>query len=146
MTHSHSGLGHRFAEIVSAHDATRFSEIVTPDYVNHNPYAEQGLAGVIGFFSHFIQAFPDVIVTAEDVFVSEDGTRIVGRYGYAGTHSGTFMGYPATGRPFTMRSIDVWRVEAGMLVEHWDELNTLDVFAQIGGAQILPPPEGRAAA
>ena len=31
-----------------------------------------------------------------------------------------------------MRSIDIWRVADGMFVEHWDELNTLEVFQQIG--------------
>ena len=40
-------------------------------------------------------------------------------------------------KPFAMHSIDIWRVENGLFVEHWDELNTLDVFIQIGA---VPPP------
>lgn len=35
------------------------------------------------------------------------------------------------------RSVDIWRVEDGKFVEHWDELNTLDVFIQIGA--VSPP-------
>ena len=31
-----------------------------------------------------------------------------------------------------MRSIDIWRTHNGEFVEHWDELNLLDVFQQIG--------------
>ena len=31
---------------------------------------------------------------------------------------------------FAMRSIDIWRVEDGRFVEHWDGLNTLDTFIQ----------------
>jgi hypothetical protein len=31
-----------------------------------------------------------------------------------------------------MRSIDIWRTENGEFVEHWDELNLLDLFQQIG--------------
>jgi predicted SnoaL-like aldol condensation-catalyzing enzyme len=31
-----------------------------------------------------------------------------------------------------MRSIDIWRVDNGMFVEHWDELNTLQVLQQMG--------------
>jgi predicted SnoaL-like aldol condensation-catalyzing enzyme len=42
------------------------------------------------------------------------------------------MGIPGTGRRIEMRSIDIWRVENGMFAEHWDELNTLQVFQQMG--------------
>jgi predicted SnoaL-like aldol condensation-catalyzing enzyme len=42
------------------------------------------------------------------------------------------MGIPATGRKVEMRSIDIWRVEGGMFVEHWDELNTLQLLQQMG--------------
>jgi predicted ester cyclase len=80
---------------------------------------------------------PDLEVTAEDVFVSADGTRVVGRYRYEGTHTGNLLGYSPTGNPFSMRSIDIWRVEDGRVVEHWDELNTLEVFIQIGA--VSPP-------
>jgi predicted SnoaL-like aldol condensation-catalyzing enzyme len=31
-----------------------------------------------------------------------------------------------------MRSIDIWRVQDGMFVEHWDELNLLEVLQQLG--------------
>jgi hypothetical protein len=31
-----------------------------------------------------------------------------------------------------MRSIDIWRVRADLAVKHWDELNRLEAFAQLG--------------
>ena len=31
-----------------------------------------------------------------------------------------------------MRSIDIWRTENGRFVEHWDELNYLELFQQMG--------------
>lgn len=130
-------LGHLFAEIVSGHDVSRFDEIVAPDYVNHNQFAEPGLDGVKKTFGAIIAGVPDIKASAEDVFVSADGSRVVGRYRYEGTHTGNFLGYPATGNGFAMRSIDIWRVENGRFVEHWDELNTLDIFIQVGA---VPPP------
>ena len=130
-------LGHLFAEIMSSHDLSRLNEIKAPNYVNHNPFAEPGLEGSKKVLGAIIAGVPDLKVTAEDVFVSADGSRVVGRYRYDGTHTETLLGYSATGRPFAMRSIDIWRVENGRFVEHWDELNTLDVFIQIGA---VPPP------
>ena len=71
------------------------------------------------------------------------GGSAVGRFVYRGTHAGEFMGIPASGSPVEMRSIDIWRVKDGMFAEHWDELNLLEMFQQMGA---LPPvgagPEG----
>ena len=49
------------------------------------------------------------------------------------------MGYAPTGQGVEMRSIDIWRVRDGQLQEHWDELDTLDVYIQLGAASLLPP-------
>jgi predicted SnoaL-like aldol condensation-catalyzing enzyme len=129
-------LGYLFAEIVNSRDLDRFKELVAPDYVNHNPYAEPGLAGVKKVFGAILTGIPNLIVTAEDVIVSEDGSKVVGRYRYEGSHTGDFLGSPATGNPFLMRSIDIWRAENGLFVEHWDELNTLDVFSSVGAVEM----------
>ena len=131
-------LGHLYAELINARAVERFDALIAPGYVNHNPYVEQDLAGAQAFFAHFLQAVPDLRVTAEAVFAAEGGRYAIGRYTYAGTHLGHFLGRPPTGKPFVMRSIDIWLVQDGRFVEHWDELNTLDVFVQIGAARMIP--------
>jgi predicted ester cyclase len=70
----------------------------------------------------------------EDLVVA--GDRVVGRFIYRGTHLGPLYGIPATGNPIEMRSIDIWRTENGEFVEHWDELNMLEVFQAVG---VIPP-------
>ena len=84
----------------------------------------------------FYAALPDMKVTQEDLIIS--GRRAVGRYTYQGTQTGELMGIPASGNPVTMRSIDIWRVGDGMFVEHWDELNVLEGFQQVGVIPQLP--------
>jgi predicted ester cyclase len=78
-----------------------------------------------------------VSVTREDLIIS--GDRVVGRFIYRGTHTGDLVSIPASGKPVEMRSIDIWRVQNGMFVEHWDELNLMQMFQQIGA---LPPLGG----
>jgi predicted SnoaL-like aldol condensation-catalyzing enzyme len=129
-------LGHLFPELVNAGSIERFDELIARDYINHNPYVEQGLAGAQGFFAHLLQAVPDLRVSAEAVLAAGDGLYTIGRYAYTGTHLGPFFGRAPTGKPFSMRSIDIWRIEDDRFVEHWDELNTLDVFVQIGAAYL----------
>jgi predicted ester cyclase len=75
----------------------------------------------------------------EDAFAV--GDRVVGRYTYRARHTGPFVGVPASGAEITMRSIDIWRVENDRFVEHWDELNTLEIFQQMGA---VPMQQGAA--
>lgn len=131
--------GQRFADILNAGDPEALREIVGPGYRNHNPYVEDGPDACIAFFAHFLSAVPDLRVTAHAVLCDENAQTVIGRYAYDGTHTGAFMGFPATGNRIAMRSIDVWRVRDGVFVEHWDELNTLDLFTQIGAARMVEP-------
>jgi predicted ester cyclase len=71
--------------------------------------------------------------------VIEEGDCISARFTYNGTFSNPFMGYRPNGAPIRMRSIDIWRVVDGRLAEHWDELNLLEVFQQIGAATVRKP-------
>jgi predicted ester cyclase len=106
------------------------------DYINHNPFVEDGREAKRAFWSSFFTAFPDIETTMDDLVVA--GDRVVGRFTYRGTHAGLFYGVPASGNSIEMRSIDIWRTENGEFVEHWDELNLLDLFQQIG---MIPPFE-----
>ena len=135
MTTSRS-LADGFATTLSNNDLDALAGLIHDDYINHNRYAEPGKAGAIAVFAHFLDAFDDFRVEVDDVLV--DGDTVVGRYTYRGRHTGRFMGVPASGNEIEMHSIDIWRVSDGRLAEHWDELNTLELFQQIGAIPQLP--------
>jgi steroid delta-isomerase-like uncharacterized protein len=132
-------LAHLFADIMNSHDATRFAELVSENYVNHNPGVGPGLAGLVAFMGHWFETLSDTQVVVEEAFAV--GDRVVGRYTYRARHTGAFVGVPASDAEITMRSIDIWRFENDRLVEHWDELNLLEVFQQMGAI----PMQGGAA-
>jgi len=127
-------LADRYVEMINTHDPDAVDRFVAEDYVNHNAFVADGREANRQFWTVFFAGLPDVRVTMEDLVVS--GDRVVGRFVYRGTHNGDLMGIPATGKPVEMRSIDIWRVRNGKFVEHWDELNLMQVFQQIGA---LPP-------
>jgi steroid delta-isomerase-like uncharacterized protein len=120
-------------QMMNTHDADLVDVFIADDYINHNVVVADGREANRQFWAMFFAALPDVTVTMEDFIVS--GDRIVGRFVYRGTHTGELMGIPATGAQVEMRSIDIWRVEGGLLAEHWDELNLMEVFQQVG---VLP--------
>jgi predicted ester cyclase len=68
--------------------------------------------------------------------VIEEGDRISARFTYNGTFGKGFTGYQPNSTAVQMRSIDIWSVKDGKLIEHWDELNLLEEFQQIGRAPI----------
>ena len=129
MSRSHP-LAERFAQTLTDHDLTAFANLLHADYINHNRYAQPGKAGSVGIFADLLSAFEDFRVQIEDVI--EAGQTVVGRYTYRGRHTGTFMRIPPTGAQIEMHSIDIWRIRDDRLYEHWDELNNLEFFQQIG--------------
>jgi steroid delta-isomerase-like uncharacterized protein len=123
-----------YLEMLNSHDADLVDAFIAEDYVNHNVVVADGRAANRDFWALFFAGLPDVVVTMDDVIVS--GDRVVGRFVYRGTHTGDLLGIAASGAAVEMRSIDIWRVDGGLLVEHWDELNLMEVFQQVG---VLPP-------
>ena len=43
-----------------------------------------------------------------------------------------WLGLPPTGKPITLRSLDFWRMEAGLIRENWVLVDLLDMYAQLG--------------
>jgi len=129
-----TALAEAYLAMLNDHDPDAVDEFVAVDYVNHNALVEDGREGNRVFWAGFFAAFPDLEATMDDLVVA--GDRVVGRFTYRGTHTGPLYGIPATGNPIEMRSIDIWRTADGAFVEHWDELNLLEVFQAVG---VIPP-------
>ncbi len=129
-----NALAARYLQMLNDHNPDGVDDFVALKYINHNPFVEDGREGNRTFWASFFTAFPDIVGTMEDLVVA--GDRVVGRFTYRGTHTGPYYGVPATGKPVEMRSIDIWRTENGEFVEHWDELNLLEVFQAMG---VIPP-------
>ena len=131
---SNKRLPRLFAKALNEKRVELFDEFIHPEYNNHNPQVQPGAAGVKAFFRHYLDAFPDSKVVIEDMI--EENDRISARFTYYGTFTKPFMGYRPNRAPVQLRSIDIWRVKDGKFVEHWDELNLLEVFKQIGAATV----------
>ncbi len=136
---SHKHLARLFAQALNEKRMEAFDEFIHPEYNNHNSYVQPGREGVKAFFEHYLTAFPDTKVVIDDVI--EEGDGISARFTYDGTFTKPFMGYRPNGAAVQLRSIDIWRVQDGKFVEHWDELNLLEVFQQIGAATVRKPEE-----
>jgi steroid delta-isomerase-like uncharacterized protein len=71
-------------------------------------------------------------VEVERVAVVAEGDRVALHTTFTGTHTGEFMGIPASGARVTIPSLQIWRVEGGQIVEHWGGFTlTEELFAQL---------------
>jgi predicted ester cyclase len=78
-------------------------------------------------------AFPDVVVTEEDLIAS--GDRVVERSSAAATHKGALMGAPPTNKRVKWSEIHIYRLKDGKIVEHWAEISMMELLQQAG---VLP--------
>ena len=107
-------------------------EVVTADYIDHEapPGTPAGPEGANAVLSWLRSAFNDLSYEVKDAF--GDGDRVAIRLVTRGTHTGEFMGKPATGRPFQMEAIHLYRIENGRVAEHWAKRDDVALAHQIG--------------
>jgi predicted ester cyclase len=125
-----------FVDLMNGHDPDAVDGFISESYINHNAFVDDGREANRAFWAQWFAAFPDTRVTLDDVLM--DGDRVAGRFTYSGTFAGPFLGLAPTGASVVMHSIDIWRVEGGMAVEHWDQIDSQAFFAQLTADPTTP--------
>jgi steroid delta-isomerase-like uncharacterized protein len=119
----------KYVAAINAHDTSTFPEIFTESYIQHSGRSSSGLAATIDVFKGVFAATPDHQMKVDERILA--GDKVVARTTHTATHTHTFRGIPPTGKPFTYRTIDIWRVENGKFAEHWDLTDAAEVLRQI---------------
>jgi predicted ester cyclase len=128
----------RLMDAVTAGDEATVDELLDAHFVDHNPIPDQpaGPAGFTAWMRSARAAFPDLTATVEDVLVGSD--RTAGRVRYRGTHHGSFIGVPATGRAVDFEAFHIARFRSGTIVEWWGTADLLGALQQIGATVSAP--------
>jgi predicted ester cyclase len=121
----------RYVYEVNMQNLDAFDEFVDPGFVDHDPIPGQqpGIPGLKDAYRMFINAFPDVWFTFEDLVA--EGDMVVGRGVIEGTHKGNFMGIPATGKTIHWTGTRMFRVKNGKVTEGWINLDLLGLMQQM---------------
>ncbi len=108
----------------------RVADYIAADMVEHTPGLSAGAAGVRRDIEMFASAFPDMHVTIEDLIA--EGDKVAARYYWTGTHQGAFAEIAPTGKQVRVRGLDIWRMQDGKCVEHWNIEDNLGLMQQLG--------------
>ncbi|HEY7122375.1 MAG TPA: ester cyclase [Ktedonobacterales bacterium] len=120
-------------EVFNRRNLALADELLTPDSINHETppgVTAEGPESLKQIVTMLKAAFPDFRMTVEDMIA--EGDQVVSRTTLSGTHQGTFMGIPPTGKRFRQQQIHVVRVSDGKAAEHWAVRDDVGMMQQLG--------------
>lgn len=132
MSGTNKELVRRYYEgIVNEHRLDELASFIHPDYVDHNnAETERGPSMVRAHLEGLLNTFPDFQLRIEQVIAEDD--LVVTRVTARGTHTGVWQDIKPTGSEIRLYGINIDRVEAGLIAEHWGEADTVGMLQQMG--------------
>jgi len=82
------------------------------------------------FHSKFKEAFPDMVVTVDDMIA--EGDKVAARCSVKGKHAGDSLGFAATQAPVDFAGITIVRIKNGQIVEAWNHFDFMKMYRQLG--------------
>jgi steroid delta-isomerase-like uncharacterized protein len=104
----------------NAGDADECLALAAPDLIINLaelPEPQRGRETWRQGFEMMRHAFPDLQAYIEDIVAAQD--KVAVRLRFRGTHSGEFLGFPATGRTIEYVSHEFYRIADGFIAEEW---------------------------
>ena len=89
-----------------------------------------GVAGPVGRIRERLTGFPDLTTSIQDMFVC--GNKLAVSLLWRGTHTGSYGGVPATGKPVEVRDNAIWHFRDGKVAEILTLQDQFGMLKQIG--------------
>ena len=115
-------------------DLSLVDQVIAPNYVMHDAYAPQPVAGTAGFRKYvesYRAAFPTDFHMTIDSLVAE-GDRITWRITTSGTQTGPLGDFPATGKKAAVTAVIESRFANSQFVEDWVFIDMFSMLKQLG--------------
>lgn len=121
-----------FEEVWNQGKLDILDEILSPEYINHNPGFENpkpGPEGLKPIVSAIRTGFPDLKYIIEKLIVTDD--YVAAYVTMTGTHTGVFFGIEPTGKKIEVHQMQFERIFDGKMIEHWRVTDDLSMMKQL---------------
>jgi steroid delta-isomerase-like uncharacterized protein len=124
-----------YETMLDGRDLSAVDEFLAPTFTSHGPsgpgFNREAHVQMLAV-SH--AALPDLHLTIEDQIA--EGDKVVTRWSAHGTHRGAYLNLPPTGKAITAAAIHIHRLEAGKIVEQWEQFDLLGVLQQLSAMPV----------
>jgi steroid delta-isomerase-like uncharacterized protein len=125
-------------EVLTGHNLAVLDDVFHEDYVEDDPPPGMGPGrdGLRQWLAGWIAAFPDVEWTIEEQIADEH--RVWSRSIWQGTHQGSFLGIPPTGKKIAVAAWTIDRFADGKIAESRIIMDALGMMQQLGAMSGSP--------
>ena len=114
-------------DVFNKHNLTAINKYLARNLTNESEKIPESFKNSL---TALFSSFPDLHVTIEHLIA--ENNFVVVFLNFTGTHKGEFQGFQPTNKPVKIRSADLYRIENGKIIEHWDVVDQLDLLQQTG--------------
>jgi len=107
------------------------TKIVAHDYNDHLDGQSPGRENLKQYFIGLRSAFPDLTLPITAIVAEGDHVAVLNAV--RGTHKGDFGALEATGNRIDAMAFQLYRIEDGMLAEHWEVADFATIMRQLQG-------------
>ena len=125
--------GRHYIEVIwNQAQLDKLAEFTAPDIVRHDPAS--GVQRGFEEYSTVVQALHAAFHPMHFTINQQvgEGDKAAHHWTVTGTHSGEFNGIAATGKPFTLDGISIYRIADSKLVEERTVWDALGMMQQLG--------------
>lgn len=130
-------IGRFVEEVINQGRLEACDQIVEENFIELDPLPaqSQGRQGLKDVIAMMRAGFPDLHWVIDESIAS--GDKVVTRFTWTGTHRGSFLGIPATGRPVTVKGVVIDRLAQGKMADSRILMDTFALMKQLG---VVPTP------
>ncbi|BCT78158.1 hypothetical protein SCMU_40000 [Sinomonas cyclohexanicum] len=111
-------------------DLAPFEQLLTPGYARRSKSGTEDYMALKQTIEATHEAFPDI--TTEILQIIEDGETAAIHWRSSGTHTGSFMDVPATGRTVTVTGASFLTFEGDKIAEEWVVWDPREMLSALG--------------